>query len=43
MSASHLPHISFFIFAAVKLLTFPLTKTQIESTTKMQAIAPGLG
>ena len=29
--------------AAVKLLTFPLTKTQIESTTKMQAIAPGLG
>merc|ERR1719389_964158 len=25
---------------AVKLLTFPLTKTQIESTTKMQAIAP---
>ncbi len=26
--------------AAVKLLTFPLTKVQIESTTKMQAIAP---
>merc|ERR1719424_2749591 len=25
---------------AVKLLTFPLTKVQIESTTKMQAIAP---
>jgi YidC/Oxa1 family membrane protein insertase len=24
----------------VKALTFPLTKTQIESTTKMQAIAP---
>jgi len=25
---------------AVKAVTFPLTKTQIESTTKMQAIAP---
>jgi len=25
---------------AIKALTFPLTKTQIESTTKMQAIAP---
>ena len=44
--SSCLPHIcltSPCISAAVKLLTFPLTKTQIESTTKMQAIALGLG
>jgi YidC/Oxa1 family membrane protein insertase len=26
--------------AAIKLLLFPLTKQQIESTSKMQAIAP---
>ena len=26
--------------AALKLLTYPLTKQQIESTTKMQAIQP---
>ena len=44
--SSCLPHIcltSPCISAAVKLLTFPLTKTQIESTTKMQVTAPGLG